>query len=593
MSLLSRKPPHAYPPPLTPGNAPSGSRRRHPAEEEPASQVSPAWGWRGPGAGRTGHVEAGALFQATTVQACGLYPFVQGSGAPREGIPVGRHMLTGETVCLELLTWMRHGLITNTGALLLGQPGVGKSAIVKRLATGSTAIGIPFFNPGDVKGEYTGLTEHLDGQVVRVGRGLHKVNPLARGPLERAARSTSGTARDQLIDEGNARRLACLTALASVVRGNKPITEGENVVLEEAVRLLIDRTVADPTIPDVLRLINEAPEELRSAVYARDEAGYREETKQIAWTLTRLCGRSGELSGIFDGQSTTDLDFTGPVNVDISAIAGKSDAVVAAAMICSWTWGFGQLDAQAALGLSTNRLIIMDEMWRCLRAAPGLVEKADSLTRLNRAMGVATIMITHTLADLESLATEQDRTKARGFIDRCAVTIMGGLPRRELEKVSEVNSLTSAEVDLVSGWSSPPSWTPGIRHPGRGKYLIKTGERFGIPISLAFIGSETALYDTDQAVRHRSADDTTMRLDVFGVAPEASQISDLLAAELAIEGLAAAEHAAIADAEATVHDIAITLDTQPTVDGVERPATPPELTSQPASDPGDGLGDGR
>ena len=39
------------------------------------------------------------------------------------------------------------------------------------------------------------------------------------------------------------------------------------------------------------------------------------------------------------------------------------------------------------------------------------------------------------------------------------------------------------------------------RHPGRGKYLIKTGERLGIPVQLALVGPEHQLYDTDQAIR--------------------------------------------------------------------------------------------
>jgi hypothetical protein len=36
-----------------------------------------------------------------------------------------------------------------------------------------------------------------------------------------------------------------------------------------------------------------------------------------------------------------------------------------------------------------------------------------------------------------------------------------------------------------------------VCHPGRGKYLIKTGERLGIPVQLALVGPEHRLYDTD------------------------------------------------------------------------------------------------
>ena len=143
----------------------------------------------------------------------------------------------------------------------------------------------------------------------------------------------------------------------------------------------------------------------------------------------------------------------------------------------------------------------MDELWRALRGAPGLVEYADSLTRLNRAKGMGTIMITHSLADLDALATEEDRAKARGFVERCAITVMGGLPPRELARVCEITPLTGPEQELVTSWSAPDSWQPGAKHPGRGKYLIKTGERLGIPVELSLVGAEYDLYDTDQAIR--------------------------------------------------------------------------------------------
>ncbi|WP_242911517.1 hypothetical protein [Actinomadura terrae] len=110
-------------------------------------------------------------------------------------------------------------------------------------------------------------------------------------------------------------------------------------------------------------------------------------------------------------------------------------------------------------------------------------------------------MITHSLADLDSLATEEDRVKAQGFADRSAITVLAGLPPRELARVNEITPLTGPEQQLVTSWSAPDSWQPGARHPGRGKYLIKTGDRLGVPIELFLIGREVDLYDTDQKIR--------------------------------------------------------------------------------------------
>ena len=149
----------------------------------PSAQVPPAWGWKIPFAGRAAHVAAAPEYQATTTQACGLYPYVAGSGTPAAGTPVGRHQLWGEVVCLDPLAWLRAGLVTNPGEFVLGQPGIGKSTLVKRQITGAVATGTRVLILGDTKPDYTMLTEHLGGQVIRIGRGLDRINPLDAGPL--------------------------------------------------------------------------------------------------------------------------------------------------------------------------------------------------------------------------------------------------------------------------------------------------------------------------------------------------------------------------------------------------------------------------
>src|ERR1700735_4006578 len=82
---------------------------------------------------------------------------------------------------------------------------------------------------------------------------------------------------------------------------------------------------------------------------------------------------------------------------------------------------------------------------------------------------MGSIMITHSLADLDALATEEDRAKARGFMDRSAITVLAGLPPRELARVSQVTPLTGPEQELVASWSAPDSWPPRARHPRRGR----------------------------------------------------------------------------------------------------------------------------
>ena len=108
---------------------------------------------------------------------------------------------------------------------------------------------------------------------------------------------------------------------------------------------------------------------------------------------------------------------------------------------------------------------------------------------------------------MEALSTEEDRAKARGFAERSSTMLLTGMADEELKRVSRINPLTIEERALVRSWAAPPTWTYGTRHPGRGKYLIKTGDRLGIPVNMTLVGAEMDLYDTDQAMRTLKLED--------------------------------------------------------------------------------------
>ena len=351
-------------------------------------------------------------------------------------------------VCLDPLAWLRAGLITNPGEFVLGQPGTGKSTLVKRQLTGAVATGTRVLVLGDTKPDYSMLVEHLGGQVIRVGRGMDRINPLDAGPLGAALRRMSGPDAQALRWEVRSRRLSLLMALCTLIRG-APITNAEEVILGRAIDLLDDRTAsAQPAVTDVLAVIEQGPDTLRAAARTDTPAGFRDRVADLVFTLDLLC--TGSLAGVFDGQTSRPVDLDAPaVSVDISRVGAAGDHLLTAAMLCTWAHGYAMVDAAAALAeqhLAPRRsyLAVMDELWRALRGAPGLVEYADSLTRLNRAKGMGTIMITHSLADLDALPSEEDRAKARGFVERCAITVMGGLPPRELARVCEITPLDRA-----------------------------------------------------------------------------------------------------------------------------------------------------
>jgi hypothetical protein len=461
-----------------------------------------AWGWAESGGGHAANVEGGVVYTGTTQQLCGLYPFAVASGTTPPGVPIGRHMHTSEPIGLDPAEWLREGLVSNTGMWVQGQPGIGKSTIVKRLAAGLSAFGFVVVVPGDTKGEYSPLINHLGGRVWKIGRGLHSLNPLDAGPLRTALAQTSGEERARLAETIRARRLSLLEALVVIVR-RAEITVTERRLIDVALDMAV---AADPTgepiIPDVVRVLTKPTDQLLAVAACDDQAGFRRDARDLLNTLGLLC--AGAIRGIFDRPSSVTADLDTPaLSLDISALDEDDDEVVAAAMLSSWAWAAAMIDGAAVLGRRRNVFRVQDELWRALRVAPGLVERSDRVTRLGRHRGEVSVQVTHSLDDLEALPTEADRAKARGMAARNGVMVLGGMADKELDGIRHITPLTEGESAMVRSWAAPPGWNRGTLHPGRGKYLIKCGERIGLPVELTLVAAERQLYDTDQAWRRR------------------------------------------------------------------------------------------
>lgn len=445
----------------------------------------------GPGASRW-------AYAGTTTQMAGLFPFGAGSGAPGEGIPIGRHLGSQEVVCCDPFAWHAAGLVTNLGMMVIGSPGVGKTSLAKRIIRGLMACGVTVLVLGDPKGEYVRVVEAAGGQVIRVGRGLDRINPLDAGPLGSVLPRLAGPAREGLLAEVRGQRLNALLALCALIRGGA-LADWEGAVLGAAVDVLTDGGGAEPTVPDVLRVLNAQPESLVRAAQV-SAASFVVETTPLRRTLFGLI--EGPLKGVFDGPTTTPLNLAAPaVVVDLSAITGAGDALMAASMLATWSYGHAMIEASVAQaragGAARSFLAVLDEMWRALRGSSALVEQADALTRVYRHKSVAHLMLTHSLDDLAAVGTDADRAKARGFLDRCGITALTAMSERELLEISRLRHLTAREIATVQSWSSSTSWQPGGHHYGRGKYLIKAGDRTGIPVEMTLIGDEPQLYDTD------------------------------------------------------------------------------------------------
>jgi len=465
-------------------------------------------GWPGPGGGQVANMDPPTMWRATTVQACGLWPFAAGSGAPMSGVPLGRHLYTGATVCGDPLSWFtRAKYISNPSLFMLGMPGLGKSTLVNRMLIGLAATGVVPLVLGDLKPDYADTVRALGGQVISLGRGVGGINVLNPGAMGAAARRIGGEAGRVLAAETHGRVLNIVAALITIVRG-RAMDDHEQSVLSAALHHLRERTPPDrqPLLPDLLRILAEGPDRVRAVTLDRgDETRYRDAVDPLHRSLLGIL--DGPLGDTFASETSTRIDLdASAVCVDISRIGEADTQLTAAAMLAAWSDGLGAVAASHALadaGLRPRRwfFTVLDELWRPLRSASGIVDRIDALTRLNRTLGLGDAKITHTLKDAEALGTDSDRAKARGFVERAGMVVVAGLPRQEMEELGHIVGLSRREIELVSSWSSPPGWAAhGDREepPGRGRFLIKVGGRPGIPIQVAITDTERRLHDTNK-----------------------------------------------------------------------------------------------
>ncbi|GAB3306116.1 ATP/GTP-binding protein [Pseudoclavibacter terrae] len=468
-------------------------------------------GWLGKGRGEAFYVQAPQEWRGTTVQVCGLWPFAIGTGTPMVGVPLGRHIHTGATLCCDPISWFQRAkLISNPSMFVLGKPGLGKSSVVRRMATGLAGYGVMPLVLGDLKPDYVDLIEALEGQVITLGRGRGYLNVLDPGEATSAAQRLRDAGYEkeasQVLADAHGRRHTMVAALLTIMRGAPP-TDREETILDRALKVLDDTHDGIPVLGDLLRVIQDAPLEVRAVALDRgNDDRYKEITENLEASLIGLTG-GGRLGEMFSKPTTNPMHRDRPVVYDVSAVDDSDMDLQAAALLACWSAGFGTVNVANALadaGLEPRRhyFVVLDELWRALRAGRGMVDRVDALTRLNRTRGVGMAMVSHTMSDLLALASEEDRMKAKGFVERSGMVICGGLPSAEMPQLTSAIPLSRAEQDLLIGWQDPPAWDPTTNQeatpPGRGKFLVKVGGRPGIPVDVQFTSVEASISDTNK-----------------------------------------------------------------------------------------------
>jgi hypothetical protein len=495
-------------------------------------KVPGARGWRGRGGGAAALVPSVREYRGTTVQVCGLWPFSSGTSSPMIGVPIGRHEETQATVCCDPISWFQRAqLISNPSAFVLGKPGLGKSTLVRRMMLGLAGQGTNPLVLGDLKGEHVDLVRAAKGQVIPLGRGRGYLNILDPGQaIEVAQLLEDAGHKDAAVRvraDAHGRRLNMVVALITISR-NQPPTDQEQTILDRALRWLDEHFEGIPVLGDLLKVIQDGPDELQQVALNRgDWALYQQETKALEATLLGLTG-GGKLGEIFSQHTTEPMRRDRAVVFDVSSIDETETDLQAAVLLACWSYGFGTVNVAHALadaGLEPRRhyFVVLDELWRALRAGKGMVDRVDALTRLNRSVGVGQVMISHTMSDLLALPAEEDRMKAQGFVERSGMVICGGLPASEMTLLTKAIPLSRQEQQKLVSWQDPPAWDSrgvDVEPPGRGKFLIKVGGRPGIPVHIGLTSVEASLNDTNKRW-HDTATDAPLLAETAMAPPTA------------------------------------------------------------------------
>ncbi|MGD9734729.1 MAG: VirB4 family type IV secretion system protein [Solirubrobacterales bacterium] len=396
--------------------------------------------------------------QLTSAHLQAAYPFMGEGGLGGRGVYIGQEAYTHASFCFDPWVLYEQGTITGPSALVVGQVGRGKSALVKtylarQAVFGRRAVVI------DPKGEYGPLAEWFGSRPIRLAPG----GEVRLNPLDAAG--------------GREERVALLGALVAGSLRRDLVPE-EHTALDLAYRAAA--LGGTPTLPAVQHHLLHPAIEAATTIAASAEmlADYG---RGCALELRRLC--EGDLHGMFDGPTTDGVELDAPIVVlDLSALHGSP--AMAVLMVCVSAW----LSSRLARDDGVKRLVVLDEGWAVL-ADPAAATFMQRSWKLARSYGVANMLVVHRLSDLAAAgdAGSREAKIAQGLLSDSETRIILYQSPADLEATRDLVGLTGTEIDHIA--TMP-----------RGAALWKVGQRSFV-VEHRLSRAEYALIDTDGRMR--------------------------------------------------------------------------------------------
>ena len=335
--------------------------------------------------------------QTSTGRAGVLTTFVAGSGAPLiPGPPVGIDALSRELFQFDCWGTYDVRLTTSPDLFFSGLRGQGKSYCAKVLAVREIGFGRHVIVQSDRQGEWKAIARSIPGgQVVSPGKGNY-LNPLAMPDMSHLRSEEDRRAFRQEVLSG--RKTALMAMAEAMKEPDRPFP------LDKDMLSLIDQLVASydvgpMTLQDAVRRLSDWDWVDRVYGNIHGFEHYRDLARRKASEAARVFSpmvEGGTMSGMFDKESTIELDPTAPIIVFDTSGPVFQDPVlkrVYTAAVSSW------IDRllQARDGL--RRIIVCEEAWDLL-SNPQLVDSLQTRQRSAGHWGCATWLIVHGVADM-------------------------------------------------------------------------------------------------------------------------------------------------------------------------------------------------
>ncbi|WP_261562547.1 conjugal transfer protein TraC [Frankia tisae] len=395
----------------------------------------------GPFAGRAYHKMRLPAHMETTAQIAGIYPFVVDSGLAAPGMYIGRHVWSGNSFDFDVFELYRQQVIENPNFAVFGAVGSRKSALLKTLISRGAAFGYQAAVPCDPKGEYTRLARRLGCEPTYIGPGMAtRLNPLDAPPRP------MNIADADWAREVKRARSSLLSSLIETAKG-VPLTPAEHTAVDLALDVVTRQISgasperwATPLLPHVLEAMTDPTEE-DCVDLPMTATELRDASRDATLTLRRLT--HGALGGLFDGPTTSPLDFDRPIAVlNLERVQG-SDEMIALIMTCAQAWMEAALMRQDGV----QRYVVYDECWRLMRFA-GLVRRLSAQQKLARQWGCANAIVAHRISDLLSASPDSVEI-AKGLLAETAIRILYKQASDQIADTQEALGLTDVAADLL------------------------------------------------------------------------------------------------------------------------------------------------